>query len=106
PEQIPGTRVEAQKVRVVGLQKHPRVPDGHATVVMLRCVIDQSLGDGAGVMPNDAPGLRVEGVGVIRGSYEHYSFIYDGSDLERARIRCMKNPIDPQVSNIAFVDLL
>ena len=60
-------------MRVVGFEKHARVPHGDAAAVMLRGIVDQAFADRARVMPNGAAGARVERVGIVCGADEHDS---------------------------------
>ena len=67
---------------VVRLQINTRMPDGHAPIVVLRRVVNQSFSDRPRVMPHDSARPRIEREGIIRLGDEHHSVHDDGGDLE------------------------
>src|SRR4029077_12336334 len=101
-----GSRVEAKQVSVVRFEENSRMPYGHTAVVVLRRIIDQPLGNGPRIMPNDSPRSSVEGERVV-GSCDKHDSVYDHrSNLKLAGARRVKYPLRAELRDIADIDLV
>src|SRR5215472_3758740 len=91
---------------VVGFEIDARVPNTDTTIVMLRSIVNQTLGDRPRVVPDHSPSPAVEGVGIVRGGDKHQTVYNDGSDFEAVRMGRMKYPLSAQLSDVGEVDLV
>src|ERR1700674_4670798 len=87
-------------MRIICFEVNLVAPDTDATIVMLRGVVDQALGDGASVMPDGAAGARVESESVVRGGHEHDAVDDNGRDVEIISGAHVKNPLRAETGNI------
>ncbi len=100
-----GARIQTKQMGIVGFQKNSRAPDGHAAIVVLGGVVDESFGNRPRVMPDLASRSCVERKGIVRGSDEHDPVDHDGRDLQFVRIANVKDPLRAQLGSIVRGDL-
>src|SRR5215472_9535061 len=67
---------------------------------MTRSVVDQTARDRPRVVPEYLPGLRVEGIGVVRCSNIHHAVYNYGRDLENPGVSTVKDPLGLKMRNI------
>src|SRR5215469_17063098 len=91
---------------VVGFEIDVRVPNTDTTIVMLRSIVNQTLGDRPRVVPDHSPSPAVESVGIVPGGNEHQTVCDDGSDFEAVRVGRMKYPLSAQFTDVGEVDLV
>src|SRR5213082_2236966 len=95
-----GAHIEAEKVRVVGLEVNAVVPESDAAIVVLRGVVDETFGDRARIMPDGPASSGVQREGIVGGGDKHYPVEDDGSDFEAARIADVENPLRTETLHI------
>ena len=92
-------------MRVVGLAVHPRVPHRHAAAEVSRGIVDQPFRNRPHMVPDDAPGARIQRVGIIGRSHEHDAVHHHRRHFQPVGIAGMEYPLRPQLSDIRRVDL-
>src|SRR5436305_3999544 len=99
-----GANVEAEKVRVVGLEVNAVVPQSDAAIVVLRGVVNQAFGDGARIMPDGPASSGVQREGIVSRGDKHYAVEDDRSDFEAARFADVENPLRTETLHILRSD--
>src|SRR5215470_215645 len=80
------------------------MPNADSAIVVLRSIVDKPLRNGARIVPENLPSLRVQGIRIVGRRYEHDSIDNHGSNLETIGVRRMKNPLRAKLRNIARVN--
>src|SRR6185437_16939614 len=82
------------------------MPECDASIVVRRCVIDESFGDRSRVVPQSAARASIESVGVVGRGDEHYAARDDRSDFHVADIANVEDPLRFQTGYVARSDLI
>ena len=80
------------------------MPDADSAIVVLRSIVDKPLRNGARVVPENLPILRVQVLRLVGRRYEQDSIDNHGSNLEPIGVRRMKNPLRAKLRNVARVN--
>ena len=80
-------------MRVVSFHVDAGVPKTDAAIVMLRCVVNETVCNGPGIMPDHATTEGIDGVSIIGRSDEHDALENYGSNFEIVGVLDMKHPL-------------
>src|ERR1700730_989380 len=95
-----GTCIEADEVRVVGLDVGVSAPYGDSATVMHGSIVDEAFGDSARIVPDTAASPGVQRVGVVAGAYEHHAVHNGRRVLQAGRLANVEDPLSAELRDV------